>query len=128
MIEINTVFSGFAVKDVAAARTFYSETIGLEVDDGPMVGLLTLRLTGGAHVVVYPKNDHEPANFTILNFEVGDIDAAVRALTERGVELTRYDEFDQDEHGVFRGSQKDQGPDIAWFTDPSGNVLSIIGA
>ena len=127
MLDINNAFSGFAVKDIEEARSFYSETLGLEVEDGPM-GLLNLHLTGSTNVLVYPKPDHEPAVFTILNFEVPDIDAAVTALTERGVEFARYDDFDQDERGVFRGSRNDQGPDIAWFRDPSGNVLSIIGA
>lgn len=127
MLDINNAFSGFAVKDIEEARSFYSETLGLEVEDGPM-GLLNLHLTGSTNVLVYPKPDHEPAVFTILNFEVPDIDAAVTALTERGVEFDRYDDFDQDERGVFRGSRNDQGPDIAWFRDPSGNVLSIIGA
>ncbi|ETD34564.1 VOC family protein [Williamsia sp. D3] len=126
MLDINNAFSGFAVKDIEEARSFYSETLGLEVEDGPM-GLLNLHLTGSTNVLVYPKPDHEPAVFTILNFEVPDIDAAVTALTERGVEFDRYDDFDQDERGVFRGSRNDQGPDIAWFRDPSGNVLSIIG-
>ncbi|MFJ6094932.1 VOC family protein [Williamsia muralis] len=126
MLDINNAFSGFAVKDIEEARSFYSETLGLEVEDGPM-GLLNLHLTGSTNVLVYPKPDHEPAVFTILNFEVPDIDAAVTALTERGVEFDRYDDFDQDEQGVFRGSRNDQGPDIAWFRDPSGNVLSIIG-
>ena len=126
MLDINNAFSGFAVKDIEEARSFYSETLGLEVEDGPM-GLLNLHLTGSTNVLVYPKPDHEPAVFTILNFEVPDIDAAVTALTERGVEFNRYDDFDQDERGIFRGSRNDQGPDIAWFRDPSGNVLSIIG-
>ena len=126
MLDINNAFSGFAVKDIEEARSFYSETLGLEVEDGPM-GLLNLHLTGSTNVLVYPKPDHEPAVFTILNFEVPDIDAAVTALTERGVEFDRYDDFDQDERGIFRGSRNDQGPDIAWFRDPSGNVLSIIG-
>ncbi|MGY3554719.1 VOC family protein [Williamsia sp. R60] len=126
MLDISNAFSGFAVKDIEEARSFYSETLGLEVEDGPM-GLLNLHLTGSTNVLVYPKPDHEPAVFTILNFEVPDIDAAVTALTERGVEFDRYDDFDQDEQGVFRGSRNDQGPDIAWFRDPSGNVLSIIG-
>ena len=126
MLDINNAFSGFAVKDIEEARSFYAETLGLEVEDGPM-GLLNLHLTGSTNVLVYPKPDHEPAVFTILNFEVPDIDAAVTALTERGVEFDRYDDFDQDERGIFRGSRNDQGPDIGWFRDPSGNVLSVIG-
>ena len=88
MLDINNAFSGFAVKDIEEARSFYAETLGLEVEDGPM-GLLNLHLTGSTNVLVYPKPDHEPAVFTILNFEVPDIDAAVTALTERS-----YAEYD----------------------------------
>jgi catechol 2,3-dioxygenase-like lactoylglutathione lyase family enzyme len=127
MVEISKAFSGFAVKDLEAATRFYGETLGLEVENGPM-GLLTLHLTGDTNVLVYPKDDHEPAGFTILNFEVSNIDDAVRELTGLGIDFIRYDGFDQDDLGISRGSEKNEGPDIAWFSDPSGNVLSIIGA
>jgi predicted enzyme related to lactoylglutathione lyase len=114
-------FSGFAVDDVEAARTFYGETLGLDVTDGPM-GVLNVRLAGGASVMIYPKPDFTPATYTILNFQVDDVDAAVDELTSRGIEMQRYDGFDQDDKGIMRGN----GPDIAWFTDPAGNVVAVL--
>ena len=113
-------FSGFAVKDVERARQFYGETLGLRVSESD--GLLTLELAGGANVVVYPKPDHTPATFTILNFAVDDIDVAVNQLAASGITFQRYDGFDQDDKGVVRGG----GPFIAWFTDPDGNILSVL--
>jgi predicted enzyme related to lactoylglutathione lyase len=113
-------FSGFAVDDLEAAHRFYGETLGLTVRE-EMMGLLSIQL-GARRVLVYPKEDHEPATYTILNFPVSDVETAVRALAERGVEFLRYDGFDQDELGIVRG----QGPDIAWFADPAGNVLSVL--
>ncbi len=114
-------FSGFSVDDVERAKAFYGETLGLEVTEEN--GLLGLKLAGGGEVLAYPKGeDHEPASFTILNFPVADVDAAVEALVARGVEFERYEGFDQDEKGVMRG----HGPDIAWFKDPAGNVLSVL--
>jgi catechol 2,3-dioxygenase-like lactoylglutathione lyase family enzyme len=113
-------FSGFAVDDVAAAREFYTDKLGLEVSEEN--GLLTLHIAGDRPTLVYPKEDHTPAEYTILNFPVDDIDAAVDELTARGVELERYDGFGQDERGITR----EQGPPIAWFRDPAGNVLSVI--
>ena len=126
MFEQTKAFSGFAVDDVDAARKFYGETLGLEVRDGEM-GILELRLAGSeTPVIVYPKPDHEPAGFTILNFPVPDIEAAVAELRGRGVEFERYEgtEIETGEDGIFRGG----GPLIAWFTDPAGNVLSVIEA
>ncbi len=113
-------FSGFAVDDVAAAREFYADKLGLEVSEEN--GLLTLHIAGDRPTLVYPKEDHTPAEYTILNFPVDDIDAAVDELTARGVELERYDGFGQDERGIMR----EQGPPIAWFRDPAGNVLAVI--
>jgi catechol 2,3-dioxygenase-like lactoylglutathione lyase family enzyme len=114
-------FSGFAVPDIAAAKEFYGDKLGLNVTEEN--GLLTLHLSGGERpTLIYPKPDHEPANFTILNFQVEDVEKAVDALTEKGVEMERYEGFDQDEKGIMRG----QGPDIAWFTDPAGNVLAVL--
>lgn len=113
-------FSSIAVDDLQAARRFYGETLGLTVRD-EMMGLLGVEL-GARRVLVYPKEDHVPASYTVLNFPVADVEAAVRALGERGVEFLRYDGFDQDELGIARG----QGPDIAWFADPAGNVLSVV--
>lgn len=120
MLTIRSGFSGFAVPDIAAAEQFYGETLGLDVSEEAM-GLLRLRLPEGADVLVYPKPDHTPATFTILNFVVDDIDTAVDALAERGVTFERYDGFQQDDKGIARG-----GPQIAWFTDPAGNVLSVL--
>jgi catechol 2,3-dioxygenase-like lactoylglutathione lyase family enzyme len=114
-------FSGFSVDDVAAAKAFYGETLGLEVTEA--YGLLRLHLAGGTEVLAYPKGEqHAPATFTILNFQVEDIDAAVDELTRRGVVFQRYPGLEADEKGVFRGG----GPFIAWFTDPAGNILSVL--
>jgi catechol 2,3-dioxygenase-like lactoylglutathione lyase family enzyme len=114
-------FGGFSVDDVAAAKEFYGDVLGLEVS-GEM-GLLTLHLAGGFKVIAYPKDDHRPASFTILNFPVDDIDSAVAALTSQGVRFERYDGFEQDDQGISRNSG---GPPIAWFTDPAGNILAVL--
>jgi predicted enzyme related to lactoylglutathione lyase len=119
MLNHARAFSGFAVDDIAAAKSFYSDTLGLEVTEEEM-GLLGLHLPQGPVVLIYPKPDHTPASFTILNFAVDDVDKTVDALTERGIQFLRYDGFDQDDKGIMRGN----GPDIAWFTDPAGNELS----
>ena len=121
MFEHSQAFSGFAVPDIAAAKDFYGTTLGMRVSDGPM-GLLTLHPAGGRDIMVYPKQDHIPATYTILNFPVDDIDAAVDELASRGVEFLRYDGFEQDDKGIARGD----GPDIAWFTDPAGNILAVL--
>jgi predicted enzyme related to lactoylglutathione lyase len=121
MFKNTKAFSGFAVPDVEAAQKFYGDTLGIETS--VEYGILTLHLDGGDRpTIVYPKPDHAPANYTILNFNVDDIDAAVDALTERGVEILRYDDFSQDERGIMR----EAGPYIAWFADPAGNVLSVL--
>jgi predicted enzyme related to lactoylglutathione lyase len=121
MFKNTKAFSGFAVPDIEAAQRFYGETLGIETSVD--YGILTLHLDGGARpTIVYPKPDHEPAVYTILNFSVDDIDAAVDALTGRGVELLRYDDMPQDERGIMR----EEGPCIAWFADPAGNVLSVL--
>ncbi|WP_371478545.1 VOC family protein [Kitasatospora sp. NBC_00315] len=113
-------FSGFAVDDVKKAREFYGGPLGLEVSERN--GMLELHLAGGGRVIVYPKADHTPATFTVLNFPVADIDAAVLALAELGVTFERYPGMEADEHGVHRG----WGPPIAWFKDPAGNILSVL--
>ena len=125
VIEPSTAFSSFAVDDTEAAKRFYGETLGLEVVDIAVGGypLIALRVAGGTDVMVYPKPDHQPATFTVLNFPVEDIDAAVDSLAERGVTFERYDGLEADEKGIVRG---DSGPYIAWFTDPAGNVLSVL--
>ncbi|HEX5895251.1 MAG TPA: VOC family protein [Thermoleophilaceae bacterium] len=122
MLADSKAFSGFAVPDIDEARRFYGETLGLNVElmEGP--GLLTLHLAGDRPVMIYPKPDFEPATYTILNFPVDDVEAAVDELSARGVQFERYDGFDQDEKGIARGN----GPDIAWFKDPAGNVLSVL--
>ena len=125
MLTDSPAFSGFAVPDVEAARRFYAETLGLRVDvDEAMGGMLTLHLGSGADVLVYGKADHAPASYTVLNFPVADVEATVDALAARGVRFERYEGFEQDEKGIARG----QGPDIAWFTDPGGNVMSVLSA
>src|SRR4051812_14927052 len=112
MFTDTPAFSSFAVDDLDAARKFYGETLGLRVEDGPM-GVLALQLAGGRTTMIYPKPDFVPATYTTLNFDVEDVDAAVDELSARGVEMQRYDGFEQDEKGIARG----QGPDIAWFRD-----------
>ena len=125
MLTNSKGFSSFFVNDVAAAKRFYGETLGLDVKDGGM-DTLELHLAGGETVMLYPKPDHQPASFTVLNFPVDDVDAAVDELTERGVRMERYEQIDTDDKGIFRGLQRNEGPDIAWFTDPAGNVLSVL--
>jgi catechol 2,3-dioxygenase-like lactoylglutathione lyase family enzyme len=123
MLADSEAFSGFAVPDLAEARRFYADTLGLRVSElDDQSGLLTLHLGGGRDVVVYLKPDHVPATYTILNFPVDDIEATVDALAERGVVFERYQGFEQDERGILRG----EGPPIAWFKDPAGNILSVI--
>jgi catechol 2,3-dioxygenase-like lactoylglutathione lyase family enzyme len=120
MFENTRAFSGFSVDDVPEARKFYGETLGLRVSEE--YGMLSLHIAGEWNILVYPKPDHTPASFTILNFPVDDIDEAVDELAERGVRFERYDGLEQDEKGIFRGG----GPYIAWFKDPAGNVLSVL--
>ena len=122
MFENTKAFSGFAVPDIEAAKTFYGETLGLRVSE--QNGMLTLHIAGDRDTLVYPKPDHVPANYTILNFPVSDVEKAVDELTARGITFERYEgmESDMDEKGIFRGG----GPLIAWFTDPAGNILSVI--
>jgi len=122
MFADTKAFSGFAVDDLERARAFYADTLGLRVSEEH--GLMTLHLTGGRDTLVYPRPGFEPATYTILNFAVDDVEAAVDALGERGVRFERYDGFDQDEKGIMRGN----GPDIAWFKHPAGNLLSVLSA
>lgn len=121
MFANTQAFSGFSVDDIEKAKEFYGGVLGLEVSEEN--GALSLHLADGGNVFVYPKEDHVPATFTILNFPVHDIDEAADELAGRGVDLVRYEGFDQDEKGIMRG---DDGPPIAWFLDPAGNVLSIL--
>ena|ERR1043166_3713829 len=123
MLGDSKAFSGFAVDDLQRARQFYEETLGLKttvLDEEN--GVMTLNLAGDPDPVVYVKPDYVPATFTVLNFPVEDVDAAVDTLSERGVSFERYDDFPQDEKGVMR----DNGPTIAWFKDPAGNIFSVM--
>ena len=122
MLADSPAFSGFAVPDIEEARYFYEATLGLEVSEDH--GMLTLHLGGGADVLVYPKPDHTPASHTVLNFPVGDIDATVDELVARGVRFQPSETTD--ERGIMRGRSQNMGPDIAWFTDPAGNILSVL--
>ncbi len=124
MLQPTNAFSSFAVPDLDAARRFYGETLGLELGTTPETGMLELKVGSGQPVLVYSKPDHQPAVFTVLNFPVSDIDRAVADLEAAGIRMERYDmgEAKPDDHGVYRG----QGPAIAWFKDPAGNILSVL--
>jgi catechol 2,3-dioxygenase-like lactoylglutathione lyase family enzyme len=120
MFANTKAYSGFAVDDLDKAREFYGETLGIETSEE--YGLMTLHLAGDRPTLVYPKPDHTPATYTILNFPVDDIEKAVDELVARGVSFERYDGAEQDERGIFSR----EGPYIAWFTDPAGNLLSVL--
>jgi catechol 2,3-dioxygenase-like lactoylglutathione lyase family enzyme len=120
MFENAKAFSGFSVNDIAAAKAFYGDTLGLRVSEAN--GMLTLHIAGDRDILVYPKPNHTPATYTILNFPVEDVDRAVDELVARGVTFERYEGMGQDEKGINRAG----GPLIAWFTDPAGNVLSVL--
>jgi catechol 2,3-dioxygenase-like lactoylglutathione lyase family enzyme len=122
MLVQSKAFSGFAVDDLEQAREFYADTLGLDVKAIDDPGLLNISLAGGREILVYPKGDFEPATYTILNFPVDDVEAAVDDLASRGVAFERYDGMEQDEKGIARGP----GPEIAWFKDPAGNILSVV--
>ena len=122
MLEKSKAYSGFSVNDTQKAKEFYGRTLGLEVSESN--GLLNLRLAGGTTVLIYPKPNHTPATFTILNFPVDNVENAVDDLTKRGVRFEIYNQpnLRTDERGIFRGG----GPVIAWFKDPAGNILSVL--
>lgn len=123
MFNDSKAFSGFSVNDIAKAKEFYGETLGLRVTEEH--GMLTLHLAGDTIVLIYPKENHIPATFTILNFPVKNIDEAFDALQSKGITFEKYEGM-TDEQGIARGLAKKEGPDIAWFTDPAGNILSIL--
>jgi len=127
MFRDSEAFSSFSTDNIDAAKEFYGGTLGLDAKIGEM-GVLRISVPGGGMVMIYPKEDHKAATFTVLNFLVDDIDAAVDALKDKGIELERYDmgEFKPDEKGIYRGKKQKMGPDIAWFSDPAGNILSVI--
>ena len=120
MLSQRPAFSSFSANDIGAERTFYADVLGLTVTEEN--GILMLYLAGGQRVAIYPKEDHRPATFTVLNFEVDDIDGVADDLTARGVTFERYEGFGQDERGIAR----EYPPPIAWFTDPAGNIIAII--
>lgn len=123
MFKNSNAFSGFSVDDVEKAREFYSHTLGLDVEDNPAG--LTLKINGGNGILLYPKDNHVPATYTVLNFPVDNIDEAVDDLTSKGVMFEQYEGM-TDEKGVARGIEANMGPDIAWFKDPAGNILSVL--
>jgi catechol 2,3-dioxygenase-like lactoylglutathione lyase family enzyme len=122
MLRYSPAYSGFSTDDITKAQEFYGQTLGLEVTEAN--GMLTLHLAGGGRVLIYPKGDHQPASFTVLNLPVEDIDAAVDGLTAAGIVFERYEGAGQDERGIARAYP----PPIAWFKDPAGNILSVIQA
>jgi predicted enzyme related to lactoylglutathione lyase len=122
MLKDSPAFSGFSVNDLGAAKEFYGQTLGLEVTEEEMG--LRLKIAGGNPIFIYPKDDHVPATFTILNFPVDDIDQAVDDLAGKGITFDHTDYTD--EKGIARGRSANRGPDIAWFKDPAGNVLSVL--
>jgi len=121
MLQKSKAFSGFSVDDIKKAKEFYQDTLGVTVKDNPM-GLIELYLEGSTPILVYPKPNHTPATFTILNFPVPDIEKTVTKLKERGIVFEQYKELNTDENGIAHN----EGPLIAWFKDPAGNILSII--
>lgn len=123
MFKDTKAFSGFSVDDLQKAKQFYGDTLGLEVTENAM-GILELHISGGSKIIIYPKPNHTPASFTILNFPVDDVEKAVDELTAKGIKFEQYDlgSMKTNEKGIVRG----QGPDIAWFKDPAGNILSVL--
>ena len=125
MFKDTKAFSSFSADDVKKAKEFYGQTLGLAVSETKEG--LELHIAGGGEVFIYPKPNHEPASFTVLNFPVNDIDKTVDDLTARGVQFESYEgEMKTDEKGIFRGASRGEGPDIAWFRDPAGNILSVL--
>jgi catechol 2,3-dioxygenase-like lactoylglutathione lyase family enzyme len=124
MFSPKAAFSGFSVDDIAKAKEFYGKTLGLGVTD--QMGGCSIKLPHGGESWLYVKPDHKPAAYTMLNFVVDDIDAAVAALAEKGVQFEKYEGMHQDDKGIARGKAANMGPDIAWFKDPAGNIISVL--
>jgi len=122
MLTNSKAFSSFAVKDIQQSKTFYEDTLGLKVKDNPM-GLIELHIKGGTSVLVYPKPDHVPATFTVLNFPVEDVEKTVDELAKKGITFEQYPDLKTDKKGISRSAE---GPTVAWFKDPSGNILAIM--
>lgn len=126
MFKDTRAFSSFSANDIEKAKKFYGETLGLQLNDEAMGGL-ELKISGGGSVFIYPKPDHEPATFTVLNFSVANIDTAVDQLKGLGVKFESYGgEIKTDDKGIFRGGESGKGPNIAWFKDPAGNILAVV--
>jgi predicted enzyme related to lactoylglutathione lyase len=123
MFEHTKAFSGFSVDDIPRAKQFYGEILGIRVSEE--YGMLHLHIAGDQDILIYPKEDHTPATFTILNFPVDDIEQAVDELTNKGVTFEQYENV-TDDRGILRGISVGRGPDIAWFQDPAGNILSVL--
>lgn len=124
MIKTKAAFSGFSVDDLGKAKKFYTDIVGLKLEDERMG--LDFKLPGGGSLFIYDKDTHKPASFTVLNFVVDDIDETVDALKSKGVKFEQYNDFGQDEKGIARGIAANKGPDIAWFKDPAGNILAVL--
>lgn len=124
MLEKSKAFCGFSSNKIKESKKFYGETLGLKVDED--MGGLQLNLAGGHMVFIYPKDNHKAATYTVLNFPVEDIDKAVDELSEKGVKFEHYEGFGQDKKGIARSTNSQEGPSIAWFKDPAGNILSVL--
>ena len=126
MLNDSPAFSGFSTNDLKKAKDFYVNVLGVDVEELPApMSMLRLNLSGGGQVIIYPKDDHVPATFTVLNFPVNNIDHAVDTLVSKGVVFELYEGM-TDEKGIARGISANRGPDIAWFKDPAGNILSVL--
>lgn len=127
MLTYTNTFGSFSVDDLPRAKEFYGQTLGFKIHDEGKMGF-TLRLKGDTTIFIYPKVDHQPATFTVLNFAVQDINATMESMRNQGIQFVHYhsEHLPQDEQGVLRGLSADMGPDIAWFKDPAGNVLSVL--
>lgn len=127
MFKINSGFSGYSVNDIQKAKEFYGQTLGLAAEQDPNMGTLNVAVGDkGLRVFIYPKENHQAATYTVLNFFVSNIDEAVDELVSRGVSFEKYNGFNQDEKGIARSDDPSKGPNIAWFKDPAGNILSLI--
>jgi catechol 2,3-dioxygenase-like lactoylglutathione lyase family enzyme len=125
MFRDSPAFSGYSVDDVDAAKRFYRDTLGLEINEA--MGGVGLKFPNGHSVFIYPKGaDHQPATYTVLNFPVPDVGAAVDRLTSHGVTMERYEGMEQDDRGISHPPSPEYGPEIAWFKDPAGNILAVL--
>lgn len=126
MLQDSYAFSGFSTNNLDETWRFYQDVLGLNVNEIAPMGLLELNFSSGAKVIIYPKDDHQAATFTVLNFPVSDLDKTVDELTAKGVVFERYPGFKQDEKGIARTENPEYGPDIAWFKDPGGNIIAVM--